>query len=351
MKLRKLLTSLALCLFGIILIGSIPTEAASKKIKLTPSTKKDTYEYVYVDVTSTIKAEEVTKVEYQFGKVKKTADKKWKDASALYFYENDDGSTISWFNAYYNGTYSVRISTKSGKKYVKTIKIKNILPASTNSNKEATITGVSGPDKKGNFTITVDYLTPYNKNYDELVGLKVGDTLDFSGKETTIISMYSLSDNYELVPMSAYDDTCVGIICQVKNWKDFYPEDEWEYRKDPANQVFGLYSFGGLYYAYDDYEYAPDCYVMLGYTYPSQVKLKVNSKTKVYPAYVDREKYPDGCELTAEEYFSLIGNKDLQDQMGIYIYEGINFKIYEKYDKKTGQHTDVVAELHEIYTP
>ena len=247
---------------------------------------------------------------------------------------------------------AVRLTTTSGKKYVATIKVKNILPASFNSSKEATITNVSGPDKKGNYTITVDYLTPYNKNYDELNGLKVGDTLDFNGKETTITAMYSLTDDYDLEPISAFSDECVGIICKVKNWKDFYPEDEADYRSYPENQIFGLYrSYDGIYYAYDDYEYAPDCYVLLGYSYPSQVKLTVDKKTRIYPAYVDYNKNPDGCEITADVYFAAIGNKELQEELGFYIYEGTTFSIYEKYNKKTGQHTDVVAEIREIYTP
>ncbi|MBR4344868.1 MAG: hypothetical protein IKP88_19550 [Lachnospiraceae bacterium] len=352
MKLKFILSGFFAFLLGIFLVGSIPADAASQNVILTPSTKQATYTYVYVSVSSPIEADKIAKIEMQYGKVTKTSNKKWKNTEAVDFYSDDDGSTIGYFYVNVNGTYSVRLTTTDGKKYASTIKIKNILPASANSAKEATITKISSkPNKKGYYTVTVDYETPYNKTYDELVGLKVGDTLSFNGKDTTIISMFAIDDNYDPVPITSFSDACRGIVCQVKDWKEFYPESE-DYREDPQNQTFGLISRdGGLFIAYDDYEYAPDCYVKLGYTYPAQVKLKINKNTKVYPAYFDREMYPNGCEITADVYLSLLTNKDLADQLGIYIYPGTTFTIFEKYNKKTGKHTSVIAELHEIYYP
>ena len=352
MKLKKLILTLVLSLLGVLFISGTQIYAATKKIVLEPSTTKDTYEYVYVSVTSPIKAENVAKLEVLAKKVTKTSDKKWKKAESIYFYANDDDTTIGYFYAGSNGTYSVRLTTNTGKKYVMTIKINNLLPSSENSAKEATITGISGPDKDGNYTITVDYETAYSKTSKELKGKKIGDKLDFNGKKATITAMYSLDDNYELKSISAFDNNCYAVICQTDNWKEFYDENSEEYRSDPSNQLFGLISYDGkIFYAYDDYEYAPDCYVTLGYTYPSQVELKLNKDTIVKPAYIDREKNPNGCEITADLYVSMIGNQELQEEYGIYIFDGTVFRIYEKYDKKIKKHTDIVDVLAEVYYP
>ena len=356
MKLKTILASLAICavcVLGLLFAGSKPVDAATKQIVFDPGATAtgDAYGSLYIGISSPIKAESVKKLEYQYGKVTKTSNKKWKNATPLPVYNDDDGTTISYVYVYGNGTYSVRLTTTSGKKYVKTIKVKNIVPVSQNSSKEAIITDISAPDKDGNVTITVDYLTPYNKNYEELVGTKVGDTLDFGGKKATIVSMYELDDSYDLVPITSFTDECKGIICKANNWKEFFSSDE-DYRENPQNQMFGLISFdGGLYIAYDDYDYAPDCYVKLSYVYPSGVKLKVTKDTVVIPAYVDHIKNPDGVQLSISEYVALKADKELQDEMGVYINDSITYEIYEKYSKKKGTHTDVVDIIHEIYTP
>ena len=55
LKLKNLITGLAVFLLGILLLGSIPTEAATKKITITPATTKDCYDSVYVNITSPLK--------------------------------------------------------------------------------------------------------------------------------------------------------------------------------------------------------------------------------------------------------------------------------------------------------
>ena len=62
-------------------------------------------------------------------------------------------------------------------------------------------------------------------------------------------------------------------------------------------------------------------------------------------------KYYDGCEISMKEYLALKKDHDLYEEYGIYVYDGINFHIYLKYDKKAKKHTDVVDILAEIYTP
>ncbi|MBR5944463.1 MAG: hypothetical protein IKZ94_05895, partial [Lachnospiraceae bacterium] len=84
----------------------------------------------------------------------------------------------------------------------------------------------------------------------------------------------------------------------------------------------------------------------------SNVKLKVNDKTTVHPAYAYRgESGNDYVVISAPEYFELFNNRELQEEKGIFVYEGVGVWIYEEYDKKTGKFTDYVTEIIEIYTP
>ncbi len=349
MNIKKLLVTLGVCIIGLFIIGEVSTFAADKSLVLEVRSNQNPYRSQWIDVFSSIPAKDVKRIEYVSGKVKKASSKKWKYAITVDFYDGDDEGTEGSFDVYNNGTYSVRLTTKSGKKYVKTVKVKSMLPASADSNKEAVIKKISKPDKKGTYTITVDYLYPYNKTYDEVVGIKVGDTIDFFGKEATVTQLYTYGEDYELVPITAFDDSCQVIVCKPKNYKDFYPDAI--YGDNPDSYSFGLLNEGGIFIAYDDYEYQDDAYVPVNFAYRSDVKLKAGKNTKVQLAYYDRERYPDGCVISMKEYVALKDNSDLQEEYGVYLYNETNFYIFDKYDKKAKKHTDVAEIIQEIYTP
>ena len=138
MKLKKLLAAFVFAVLGVMLIGSIETQAKSDMITLTPSTKKDCHRYCYIYISVATSEDNIKELEYQYGKVKKTANKYWKDTEKPYYYE-EDGNTVATIYADTNGYYSVRVTLKNGKKYVKSIKIKNMKPCSFNSSIPAKI--------------------------------------------------------------------------------------------------------------------------------------------------------------------------------------------------------------------
>ena len=349
MNFKKLLVALGAFILGIFLLGEVSAHAASKQLVLKLRSGQNPYKAQWIDVTSSVLTKDISKVEYVSGKVKKASSKKWKNAIPVATFSLDDEAFEGCIEAYENGTYSVRLITKSGEKYVKTVKVKTKFPASENSNKEAVIKKISGPDKKGSYTITVDYLYPYNKKYDEINGIKVGDKLDFFGKEATVTRLYTIDEDDEFVPITVFDDSCYAVICKPENYKDFYPNAE--YGDDPETYSFGLLNEGGSFVAYDDYEYGSDAYVTVNFVYKADVKLKAGKNTKVQPAYYDRSRYSDSCEISMKEYVDLKGDDSLKEEYGIYTYGEMTYYIFEKYDKKAKKHTDVVDILQEIYYP
>ena len=94
MNLKKLITGFFLCIICAATIGGVSVNAKSKKIKLVPETKNETFELLFVDVIVSLKPSDIQKIEYQNGKVKKTSDKYWSNACKLeYFYEGSKKNT------------------------------------------------------------------------------------------------------------------------------------------------------------------------------------------------------------------------------------------------------------------
>ena len=352
MKLKKLLAAFVFAVLGVMLIGSIETQAKSNMITLTPSTKKECHRYCYINISVATSEDNIKKLEYQYGKVKKTANKYWKNTEEPYYYE-EDGSVNARIYADINGYYSVRVTLKNGKKYVKSIKIKNMKPCSFNSSIPAKIKSISKADADGNYTMTVDYYAAYNKTYDEVYGTKVGDTLDFMGKEAKIVKMFKLDGDGEPVEIKKFEDGCRLIVCAPKDYHDFYGDEYKEYYEDnPEHTYFGLLSIdGSIYKAYEDYDLYGDNYVTLDFVYASDVKLKINKNTRVSLAYADSEKYGLDCYISGKKYAQIRRNGAKPEDEGLNVFEGTEFHIYEVYDTATGDFTDVVSEMIEIYTP
>ncbi|MBR4725413.1 MAG: hypothetical protein IK071_06485 [Lachnospiraceae bacterium] len=356
MKNKKILAGIFLLILAVLIPSGISSQAAvSKKIKLTPWLTTTTHGEVVVDITASIK--NVVSIDIAEGKIKKTADKYWKNANTEkdFSYHKDTKTTEATFWARRNGTYSVRVTTKSGKKYVNYIKISNLEPTSERGEMVANITNVSKPDSKGNYTITVDYKAELTAEPEIFEGTKAGDVVSIGGRDVEILDFLTLNENYEAVSQRKYDDKVECVVVLPKNAGDFYDlsNDMNSYLvEDPTAADFGFVRIGGdIFYAYDDFEYwafGGDYYVNLFDTVYSGVKLKVTADTFVRLAYADREKYGDIPGISGTDYCAIRrGTKELE---GVYVYDDIDLHIYESYSKKKG-FTDTVSEIVEIYSP
>ena len=358
MKLKKIITGFFLCVIAVIAAGGIYTNAASKKIFLSLKKTKTTHTYNIINIETSIKKKNIASIEIKKGSVKKTADKYWKGAEKIdYFYSNDaTGKTKTTYVVDENGTYSVRITAKSGKKYVKSIKVKNIEPSSERSNLDARITGVSGPDKKGEYTIIVDYYGQVTVDSSKVLGRKIGDKIRIGERGIAkIVEILGEDSSYEYTidQTKVQKDSCVVLIPDdPKSFFGIEDEDEDSYYSYNDYKFGLIMSYTGDKFvaclAYDQSEeYRDELYDKIY----SNVKLKVNDKTSVHPAYVYRENDSSYVSISAPEYFELFNNMELQEETGIYVHEGVGVWIYEEYNKKTGKFTDYVSEIVEIYTP
>ena len=348
MNLKKLIAGFFLCIICAATIGGVSVNAKSKKIKLVPETKNETFELLFVDVIVSLKPSDIQKIEYQNGKVKKTSDKYWSNACELeYFYEGSKKNTTEVsLNVYYNDTYSVRVTTKSGKKYVNYIKIKNLGVPSENCLHTYSITDVSEPDSNGNYTVTVECKTELNATYSDFEGTKVGDTV-YIDEKPVIIQEFRVMDTSGKTKSQNKWDESVGLIVVVpKNFSDFYEGESLKFIEEyPEYADFGFITgdYDNEYIAYDDYEYweAEGYYVAL-YKVLSTKKFKVTKDTNVKLAYSEKR------FISGKDYFAVYrGDKTID---GINVYKGLDYRLYEKYTKKDG-FTDVISELVEIYTP
>lgn len=360
MKSRKLFGFLLLCMLCILTIGAVSVSAASKKIKLKATTTEATHNYVNIDIFFSGKDTDIEKIEYKKGKTTKTADKYWKKATPVtYFYYSDNSKkTESYFMVEENGNYSVRVVLKSGKKYVKTIKIKNILPKTERSNYDAAITEISDPDSKGDYTITVNYYSMLTLDPKEVLDKKPGDIIEVGNRgKAKILEIYTMDSSYyytekqdEVVP-----ESCVILLPEdPKTFYNITSEDQDTY------YAYNDYKFGLIQnnswnnfvacIAYDEpEEYREEMYD----TVYKDVKLKVNKDTVIRPAYYDHEKYGyNGLEINIEKFLKLRNSLDLQQKEKIYITSStFSCWIYEAYDNETGKFTDYVSEISEIYSP
>ena len=350
MKIKKIFTGLLVVILAVLITNAVSAQAAvSKKIRLIPWVTDKTHGKVVVDINASLK--NVTCIEVKEGKIKKTADKYWKNSDYLYDYYYNEATGIfdSSFYATKNGTYSVRLTVKSGKKYVNYIKISNLEPVSERGKLTANIRKVSKPDSKGNYTAE---LTASYKNF---VGTKVGDVISIDGRDVEIKDFLTMNEDYETSSRKEYDEYVDCIVVLPKNAGDFYDlnEDSY-YTEHPEEADFGFirsYEDADTYVAYDDYEYwadGNDYYVSLFDTVYTGVKLKVTKDTLVRLAYADRDFYGNNPTVSGTDYCAArLGTKELENA---FIPGDVDLYIYESYSKKKG-FTDTVSEIVEIYTP
>ncbi len=353
MKFKGLFVGILLCILAVLIPQGVSAQAAiSKKIVLTPATVNETHGSVWIDVSAKLK--NVVSIEVKRGKIKKTADKYWKDCEKedIYLYYNKETKTTeSTFFAYENGTYSVRLTVKSGKKYVNYITVKNLAPVSERGKMTARITGVSEPDSKGNYTITADYKANITMSFSDLKGKKVGDVISVNGRKVEITRILTMDDAYTTKEQKKVDDNTECVVVFPKKASDFYDTSDEYYSyilENPDSAAFGfIRSFNSkdVFVAYEDYDYwadGGDYYVPLTDTVYTDVKLKVTAKTNVKLAYSPTDR------LSGTDYFAVWnGTKEIE---GVYIMPQVDVHIYEKVSKD-GQFTDTVSEIVEIYTP
>ncbi len=353
MKLKSFLAGLVLCLVSVLLISAETASAkTSKKIVLTPETTMETHKSLFIDVEISLK--DVATLECVNKKVTKTADSLWKDSEAMtsFWYDEDSGKTKTTLYVEENGTYSVRAITKNGKKYVNFIKVKNLAPVDEDVKLEGMIRKISKPDKKGNYTITVDFYEQISLEPSAFKGKKVGDTLSVGGRMVTIMSMHKMDKDYNVIDMKQFDESTEMIVVRPKKATDFWNVELNEWVLDaPENADFGFiksYS-GDEYLAYSDYDYweAEGYYCDMSDLAIKGAKFKVNGKTTVRLAYSfgdDAPKYISGTK-----YLAIKQGKETVE--GVNVYDGVSVYIYRKYNKKTGKFTNVVSEIKEIYMP
>ena len=356
MKFNKFLAGFFLAVVAVLALGTVSAKAASKKITLTPSTKKDAYQYLVVYIETSLK--DVVKMEYKAGKVKKAADKYWKDSEELeYFYTDEEtGKTKQSFLVYDNGTYTVRVTTKSGKKYVKSIKIKNLCLLSENASCVYRILKVSNPNSKGNYTITVDCKRQLTAPYSLFRGTKVGDTVKLAEGAKLKIMEFRKYANGAYTTQDKYDDDVTIVVVRPLNPSDLYNTDEdypYSIEESPNYYDFGFINdsdYEETLNAWIDYEWYDDgdYYVPLYYSMGTK-KFVVTKKTNVKLAYVDWTVENAPKEISGTDYCAIRkGTKEIE---GVYVYDTVDVSIFEKYDKKTNSFTNVVGEIKEIYTP
>ncbi len=349
---KKLITGFFLCVLAVIALGTVSAKAAAKNITLKKSTNKTVYDYMFIEVYSSLKEADIAKIEYKQGKIKKTADKYWKDSElAEYFYTNDDGKVETSFLIYSNGTYSVRITTKSGKKYVKSIKVKNFGMTSENAHCSYFIKKISGPSKKGNYTITCDVKEQLTTSFNTFRGTKTGDTVDIGdGKYVKVLEYWKMDENYQVYKLDKYDDEVGVVVVRPKNPLDFYDklEEYVDLDEQPAYYDFGFINdsdYEETLNAYSDYAWwdGGDYYVPV-FNNLGTKKFIVTKNTNVKLAYSSN--LP---EISGTDYMQL--RLDQKEIEGVYVPDDVELRIFEKYDKKTKQFTDVAAEIKEIYMP
>ena len=355
MKLRHFFAGFFLCIAAVLVFSSGTALAkVSKKITLKPETTLETHNTLKIDIT--VDAKNVKSIEMLGKKVTKTADKFWKDAIPVlgFYFDKELKKTVAseWVNT--AATYSFRVTTNSGKKYVNYIKISNLAPVDEEALLEASIKKVSKPDKNGNYTITVDFFRQIALEASEFEGRKVGDTFDIDGRTVTIVSMKTLDKNNEEVELKQYDEIVQCIVVRPKKVTDF-----WDTKKDtwvldsPENADFGfIRDFSGdVFEAFIDYDYwnGGDYYVEMNDIAIKGAKFKVTDKTTARLAYVDYQKESLSRYITGTKYLAIREGKESIE--GVYVYKEVGVYIYRKYNKKTGKFTNTVSEIVEIYTP
>lgn len=351
MKLKKILGGLVLCLLCILTVAVLenkPTDAAENIITLSMASGKKTHTYDYINAHIAIKASDIKKVEFQQGKVKSTSDKKWKVCVEWDFTEceDDPDCSFSTVSVGANGYFSIRVTTVSGKKYVKSIKVKNILDNADLCEFRAVITNISEADKDGYYTLTADLYEQFAAHVSEVIGKKVGDTINIYGFDCTITDIIKFDENGEIQHVKKVTDyTCRPIL--TTEYNNSLPKS---FKDNPYFGLVCLYATHEYFNAYDDYEWE-DCYSPFCYKYDTNTKFRVNKKTKVYLADYDFTQYGSRYYLPANKYISLIGNTKKQEKLNIHIYDHPEYYFYPSYNAKTDEASDYLEEIEELYSP
>ncbi len=351
MKLKKLFGGLVLCLLCLVTFAvfkSEPADAAEKVITLSMNYGKKTHTYDFIDVHIALKENDIKKVEVKEGKIKSTSNKKWKNSVEKYFDSctDDPNCTTASFHVVENGYYSVRVTTKSGKKYVQSIKVKNILASDYLSICYSRIKDISKADKKGYYTLTADIYYQLAAEDSNVLGKKVGDTVDVDGFECTITDVLRFDDNGDPEHLTVVEDySCRPVL--TTDAYEYFPES---FKDDPYFGLVGNETSGGYFFAYDDYAW-DDCYSEFCSLLYKDAKFSINKKTVVFPAYYDMEKYGARYTINADTYIALRGNEKKQQKLGIHFYDSTDWILYAHYDAKTDEFTDYLDEIYEIYSP
>ena len=357
MKLKKILGGLVLCLLCILTVAVLdnkPTDAAEKVITLSMNYGKKTHTYDLIDVHIALKESDIKKVEIKEGKIKSTANKKWKNSTVYAVYECDDDPNCSSCSHYVdtNGYYTVRVTTTSGKKYVKSIKVKNLLNNCYLSQCYSQIKNISKADNNGNYTLTADVYSQLGARVDDVLGKKVGDTIIVSDTfmfeefECTITDVIRFDGYGEPEHLDTVEDySCRPVL--TTEYCDLFTE---YFKDDP---YFGLVfnnTTGAYFMAYDDFAW-DDCYSEFCCLISKDAQFLIDKKTLVFPANYDMQKYGFRYTIDAETYIALRGNKKKQQKLGIIIYDSLDCRLYMHYDSKTDAFTNYLDEIFEIYSP
>ncbi|MBR6476314.1 MAG: hypothetical protein IKS98_12835 [Lachnospiraceae bacterium] len=353
MKAKKVFLGCLLCLLMLFVMGEFQAEAASKKVKLEPRVTYETHNGYFMQIKIPFAADKIASVEYLSGKVKKSADKYWNDSKKDAWIDYNTKNTKITYYCFYiteNGYYSARVTTKSGKKYVACVKVKNIAPKSDNSRLMAYITKVSKPDSEGNYTVTADYYKQLTAVKSNFAGKGKGDIVEINGRKVELLEFYKKVSYTESVPLDSFTDDTEMVVVKPVDPKEFA-----DIKDDYNDNVFVNYDnldFGYViagnnwFYAFLDYDYwmdGSDYYVGLNEKFKTNSKLKVTKDTTV------------GLCLTSDvisgtDYLSYReGYADTPE--GMYVSKNTPMHIYEKYDKKKKKFTNTVSEIDEIYRP
>ena len=353
MKLRKILCGLLVTvLICSVLTGLKTNEAkgASNVLTLSLDTTYKTHRHNMVYIETSIPEKDIKSIESIPGKVKKTANKYWKNATNCYFYQYDDENvTHSSFLVYSSGYYTVRLIDKKGNKYVKSINVKNILPSDEIASKASLIKSVSTKkDSKGYYTLTADVFEQFSASYDKVLGKRVGDKIKLNGYQCEITNVIYFDDNGEILEAQGVKDYTCRPVVKLLDTEDYYTE------YPEANVYeFGLVcrGEGEDFYGYDDYSWE-DCYVDAQFYLYRDKTFKFNKKTKYYPAYYNWEQLRNDFRYTnGTNFLKIKTQKNAGDKLGMWSYTGTQSYLFVHYDTKTGEFTDYLDEICDIYSP
>lgn len=348
MKVKKLLCAMLIGMLGLFLLGNVNAEAANKSvITFETGSKRAAYGSLQVIVESTFDYSELVKIEYKKGKVKKSADKYWKKAT-------DITGTAS-FTATKNGYYTVRITDINNKKYIRSIKIKDIKPAGEYGKNVAYITSIGPKAADGTYTITADFVKNISLPYKKLIGKKVGDTVKVEGNTGKITRILSFDDEgYLKEGKKTVDDYADRVMVRFSTHDNLYDYYNYPDYDPDAEYGFASRNEGADWFLYSDADFE-ECYANAESIIKTNVDLKLTKDSQIQPSMYDYTEYGFEYTIGAEDYALLF--KELRvDYISEYateinVYPQFWGHIYQKYDSETKTFTDEIEFIRELYTP